>query len=272
MGVTISHAILSPLSLAAAVIGFISFGFTVATFLNVFWSSIQTLLGAPDQIEDFLCTLKEGLLEERRHLRKVKRRLKSRSGSHVRGRSNLGRDSEGGKGGAGHGRGRGVQHGYFERDLQSLHSAGEDAGTRALRSAIRDMIREFRRLEHPFLKPEFQQQSSSYWSTTDPSTRKPYYSKDGGNDYDRQLGRNNTLGSEYRKCGFRERWLWLRRKDAVVMLSESLSRVETRRTAHDVGQVLIMVGDIGRDLQDIRDSVEALEGRMSRVIGVRRVD
>ena len=64
----------------------------------------------------------------------------------------------------------------------------------------------------------------------------------------------------------------MRRKDAVVSLMEGLSRVEVRRMAHEVGSVLMMVGDIGKDLEDMRDSVLALEGRLSRVVGVRRVD
>jgi uncharacterized protein YoxC len=55
-------------------------------------------------------------------------------------------------------------------------------------------------------------------------------------------------------------------------LSEALSRQEVRRTAHEVGQVMMMVGDIGQDVEDVRSSLQALEGRMSRVVGIRRVE
>jgi hypothetical protein len=51
-----------------------------------------------------------------------------------------------------------------------------------------------------------------------------------------------------------------------------LSRVEVRRTAHEVGEVLSMVCNIGRDLEDMQQGMHALEGRLSRVVGVRRVD
>jgi|TARA_R110002003_G_scaffold228_1_gene16571 hypothetical protein len=81
----------------------------------------------------------------------------------------------------------------------------------------------------------------------------------------------NRLGHEYRNCGFKERWLWVRRKAAVTNLNVILSRVETRRTAHEVGEMLGMVCDIGRDLEDLRGSLEGVEGRLSRVVGVRRV-
>lgn len=82
----------------------------------------------------------------------------------------------------------------------------------------------------------------------------------------------NRLGHEYRNCGFKERWMWVRKKAAVENLSSVLSRVEVRRTAHEVGEVLSMVCNIGRDLEDLRGSLEGVEGRLNRVVGVRRVD
>lgn len=175
---------------------------------------------------------------------------------------------------------------HFDRDVQAAQSTGEEASLESMRIAIRDMIREFRRIEYPFLKPEFQNRKSSEWSTSAPypytpeksTYRSPYYhGKERDEDEEEYPGssglqQSNRLGFEYRKCGFRERWLWLRRKNDVISLSEGLSRVEVRRTAHEVGEVLMMVGDVGRDMEDVRQSILALEGRMSRVVGIRRVD
>lgn len=224
-----------------------------------------------------------------------------RQGSHVRGRSSSGDDhgsggrrrrnkSWGGGGGGGGGSrdpgGRRKGNMHFDRDMQALSSAGEEASLASMKLAIRDMIRGFRRIEYPFLKPEFQNLSSSEWSTAAPypftaeksAYQSPYYQ---GRERDEDeeeypgsshLQRTNRLGSEYKKCGLKERWLWLRRKADVISLSEGLSRVEVRRTAHEVGEVLMMVRDIGQDLEDVRGSILALEGRMSRVVGVRRVD
>ncbi|KAF2662606.1 hypothetical protein K491DRAFT_686486 [Lophiostoma macrostomum CBS 122681] len=341
MGVVISKGTLNPLSFVSTVIGFISFAFTLATFLRVFWDNLQTIAAAPGEINDFLSTLKQGLLEERRHLRKVRRRRKSMRGNgnhnqnHVRGRSDYSSDddrgqrrrysqarsTDGGNGNAngsrkgGHSRGRkrkGAHHHHermnFDRDLQALDSSGEAAALASLKLALRDMIRQFRHLEYPFLRPEFQSQTNGQWSTSGPypftpakaagnaqqgyggsrsrkerdleKSRNEYEDGHGygyGYGYDEDEGSSglqatNRLGSEYRKCGLKERWLWVKRKPDVITLSEALSRLEVRRTAHEVGEVVIMVGDIGRDLEDIRDSILALEGRMSRVVGVRRVD
>lgn len=70
--------------------------------------------------------------------------------------------------------------------------------------------------------------------------------------------------------GLGERWLWVRRKAAVISLNGILSRVEVRRTAHEVGEVLSVVCNIGRDLEDLRASLEGVEERLNRVVGVRR--
>jgi hypothetical protein len=64
----------------------------------------------------------------------------------------------------------------------------------------------------------------------------------------------------------------VRRKADVISLSTDLSRVEGRRTAHEVGEILNMISDIGRDIEDLRGVVEGVEGRLNKVVGVRRVD
>lgn len=55
-------------------------------------------------------------------------------------------------------------------------------------------------------------------------------------------------------------------------MSEGLNRVEVRRTAHEVGAVVMAVADIGRDVERMSEMVRAMEGRLNRVVGVRTVE
>jgi hypothetical protein len=171
---------------------------------------------------------------------------------------------------------------HFDRNIQSLRSLAEDEALRTMRVTIKDLIKSFRELEQPFLKPEYQHQDSAQWSTTHSSS--PYYpekpshlsaqypASDDDSPAASHMHSTNRLGHEYRKCSFKQRWLWVRKKAAVLNLNTILSRVEVRRTAHEVGEVLGVVCNIGRDLEDIQHDIHALEGRLSRVVGVRRVD
>lgn len=166
---------------------------------------------------------------------------------------------------------------HFDRDIQTMRSAGESDALQVMRVTIHDLIKSFRQIEYPFLKAEYQNQSAAHWSTSNqsygPQEKSPYsaqyqqHSEDEASD----LHATNRLGHEYKKCGFKERWLWVKRKDSVTSLSEALNRVEVRRTAHEVGEILSIVSNIGRDLEDMQETMYALEGRLNRVVGVRRV-
>ncbi|KAL1618054.1 hypothetical protein SLS56_010720 [Neofusicoccum ribis] len=240
MGVTISKTSeLSPISFVSTLFGFLGFAFTIATFLRVTWENIQTILGASTQVPDLLGNLKQGLYEERAHLRKV-RRWQRRRGSFQGG-------PRGGPEKADHWYG----HGYL--DSKDLHD--DDQSTRVMREAIRNMIREFRHLEQPFLRDDVEigrhvRNGEGYADEDD----EEYYR------------------TEYRPCGWRERYLWLRRKGAVVDMMSTLSRLETRRIAKEVGEACLIVRGMERDFQIIDDRIWNLEQRMTRVVGVRRVE
>ena len=279
MGVTISHTAFSPLSMVSTTIGFVSFAFTLGTFLKVFWSNLGTFGAAPSEIQDYLSSLKQGLLEERRHLRRVGRRLKSirRDKSHGPGARSESDEPDSSYGykrrsrGRRSGRRKGPGTMHFDRDIQSMRSTGESEALQVMRVTVRDLIKSFRQIEYPFLKTEYQNRASAQWSNHShpygPPEKSPNYSEDEVLD----LRATNRLGHEYRKCGFKERWLWVKRKASVVDFSEQLNRVEVRRTAHEVGEVLSIVSNIGRDLEDMQETMFALEGRLNRVVGVRKV-
>lgn len=209
--------------------------------------------------------------------------LGRRGESGERSRSRRGRRESIGRGN-GHGKAGGPRS-YFTRDEQAFRSQGESEALRVMRVAIKDMIRSFRSLEYPFLRPEFQHLDSAHWSTNTPNSEKdprymqspsrsPYLDDDDDREVDMggALGKTNRFGSEYRSCGLKERWLWLRRKGDVITMSEGLSRIEVRRTAHEVGAVSMAVADIGRDVEGLCESIRRMEVRLNRVVGVRRVD
>lgn len=54
-----------------------SFVFTLATLLRVFWQNLRTIAVADNEVRDYLPNLKQGLFEERHILRLAKRRCKS---------------------------------------------------------------------------------------------------------------------------------------------------------------------------------------------------
>lgn len=216
MGVTVStHSSLAPISLASTIIGFLSFVITAATLLRVSWDNLQTFWSAPTQINDMLGNLKAGLYEELGHLRKVcrdrRRRRRSSSGPH----------KDRGKDGARVSRG--------ER-----HEASTDRTLFLLRDTIKHMIRNFRNLERPFLEYEHAQKRAVRRRMQD-------------NDWDTEGLRDEHLDqdddsftrSEYRKCGFRERVIWLRTKYQVVDLMDALQRIQTRRIAKEMGDMTL---------------------------------
>ena len=291
MGVTVSNTAFSPLSLISTIIGFISFTFTLATLLKVSWSNLATFNAAPEEIKNILSSLKQALLEERRHLRRVRKRLRNvrRDQSHgpsarsdseeYYGSGKTGNESrKRGRRGRGGGKRRTM---HFDRDMQSMRSSGEEEALTVMRVTIRDLIQKFRDLEYPFLKPEYQSQDSAQWSTQSspfPSEKSPYaaqyypHSDDDDSPPASHMRNSNRLGLEYANCDLQRRWLWVRRKADVINLSTVLSRVEGRRTAHEVGQVFSRVSNIGRDVEDLRGVLEGVEARVNRVVGVGRVD
>ncbi|OJD35459.1 uncharacterized protein BKCO1_17000118 [Diplodia corticola] len=257
MGVTISKTSeLSPISMVSTVFGFLGFAFTIATFLRVTWENIQTFLGASTQISDLLGNLKQGLYEERSHLRKVRRWQRRRSSFQGGPRDGpmspprttgaaaayydqfLDEKEEadaglywpyGGGGGVdGSGRRRHRHGGGYHPDMKDLHD--DDQSTRVMREAVRNMIRDFRYLEQPFLRDDVEAPGRRFGR--DPHVRN-------GEGYNAPSDDDEYYRTEYRTTGYRERWLWLNRKGAVVDMMAQLSRLETRRIAKEVGEACL---------------------------------
>lgn len=245
MGVTISKGTLAPISFASTIIGFVSFAVTVATLLRVSWDNLATISAAPTEIPDLLGNLKAGLYEERRNLRRTLRwqRRRRRSTSGRRG----------------------------EKDPQRTTREDElgDQTTIIMRDTIRHLLQRFRALERPFLADDAAEKRKKArrgeidhedWDT------------DGQAFIDPESGESSYLRNEYRYCGLRERWYWLHRKSTAMDMLTTLSRLQTRRIAKDISDMHMTVAHMERDWRHLDDRMWTLENRLSRVVGVRRVE
>jgi hypothetical protein len=255
MGVAVStHTQISPIGLASTIIGFVSFIFTVGTATRVFWAEISTFYAAGQEIDDALTNLKQGLYEEKYNLKRA-RRIRARR----RSRSLPLRGVGGGSG----------------RDGEEEE---RDAALRAMTIALKHMIRRFKELEKPFL------------AYPDESGR-PKYSgdEDGYSDEDwRDDATNLYYHPEYNCDGFKSRIAWLSKKGAVTAMADSLVRLTVRRigiqttiiTSYALQYPLLpyfsdvarSFRELGRDINEFDDRMHDIGQRLSRVVGVRRVE
>ena len=218
MGVTVSsQSSLAPISLASTIIGFLSFALTAATLVRVTWDNLSTFWSAPTEITDMLGNLKAGLHEERRHLRKVcrdrRKRRRSSSAPH--------RDRE--------------KHGGVRVSREDREQTERDRTLWLMRDTIRHFWQRFRDVERPFLAYEEDKKRSMARSRR---MQDDEWDTEGlRDDYDQDD--NSFVISAYRKCGFRERLIWLREKGQAQALLSGLSMLQTRRIAHEVGHMMV---------------------------------
>ncbi|KAF4556075.1 Hypothetical protein D9617_1g079500 [Elsinoe fawcettii] len=122
MGSVNSTAQLAPISLGSSVVGFISFAFTFATFLRVFWENLTTIFKAGRESKNILTTLRIELEEERSSLREIKRHQRSRGP---------------------------------ERSQDVFRGPElDDTALRNLQGTVRRLTRRFEEMERPFLADE----------------------------------------------------------------------------------------------------------------------
>ncbi|KAI6804549.1 hypothetical protein KC361_g66 [Hortaea werneckii] len=76
MGIYLSTTATSPFFLTSGIIGFVSFAFTLGTFIRVLWSNFSTLGEAPHEVHTYLTNLRTELLEERANLKVMKKMCK----------------------------------------------------------------------------------------------------------------------------------------------------------------------------------------------------
>lgn len=173
-------AALASISVASIIIGFISFAFTLGTFFRVFWQEFQGFWSAPKQAHLVLSNIRQTLYEEKQQLRREKRHHRSDS-----------------------------------RSMSRKRAEEDDGRLKLLRVTMRNVVREFKRLEKPFL--------------ADPD-------QDTGIELDYSSG---DFSPRYCTVDVRHRLTWLRTKGNILSLSETLQRLQTRRIARDVNEAVL---------------------------------
>jgi len=196
---------LAPISLASITIGFISFSFTLAIWLHAFWDAFKTLGAAPREVRDSLSMLRQSLYEEREFLKRKSRK----SNRHI-------------------------------SKSKSLYDQG--GPTKVINDAVKDLIREFKSYESPFLvTPHSGREKELEWSF--------------------------DATQQYYKCDFGHRLLWLRVKGSVNTIAVRLQRVQTRRIAVEVTESHFMMADMMGLVRGYEQRLQAIEERlqMSRI-------
>ena len=270
MGVTVStNAALAPITLGSTLVGFISFAFTLGTFLKVVWVNLETLSEAEHEVHSYLTNLRTELLEEKQSLKVMRKGMRK----HQR---TLRRQDRG--------------------DMIGMEL--DDVSLKTMNDTMRHLIRKFREVEKPFLEegepgiddaPNHRKRARRRNSSVSP----PHYDhgayssppEKSGRARSRANGRDNANGDEeaeedaywaqrtqYAKFTLRRRFKWLYRKSEAQNLFETLSRVQVRRIARQVGGMAVMMHEYGCGTLELNDTVRRIDERVSRVVGVRRVE
>jgi hypothetical protein len=166
---------------------------------------------APEQIQDALSTLRQGLYEEREYLKRKRRRGEgSRNPSSSKG---------------------GVKDLYYE-----------GGPTKIINDAVKDLIREFKDYERPFLvSPHEGREKELEWSF--------------------------DATQQYYKSDLWHRIRWLRSKGGINTIASKLERVQVRRIAQDVTDTQFMLRDTMGMVREYEYRLRAIEERlqMSRI-------
>ena len=280
MGIYLSTTATSPFFLTSGIIGFVSFAFTLGTFVRVLWTNFETLGDAEHEVHTYLTNLRTELLEERANLRVMKKMCKK-------------------------------HHRMIHRGDGFRMDSGvelDDVTLKTMSDAVRNLIKQFRNIEKPFLEPgeqgiaemeehdkrrrrrrqkESRSVSPRYGSPFEKrgasksrvdydreGRRLPRYMVDGYDDDndDPDGERYWAQRARYAKYGLRKRMQWLSKKPQAQRLFETLSRVQIRRIARQVGGMSVLMHEYGSSSMEVQETVRRIDERVNRVVGIRRVD
>lgn len=267
MGIVVSKTALSPFSLTTGIIGLVSFVFTLGTFFKVVWVNLETMSEAPHEVHGYLTGLRTELLEEKASIRVMRKQAKQ------------------------------YHRSMRKSDRESLLGIElDDVTLKTMGDQVRSLIKKFKELEKPFLAPG--SEGIGDWkdhnhrnrrrrdSSVSPYEHSAYASppeKDQGNGSGRERGRRPAAGdddddifwaqrTQYAKFTLRRRFQWLTRKAEAQSLFETLSRVQIRRIARQVGGMSMLMHEYGGRTVEMEESVRNIDDRTRRIVGVRRVE
>ena len=112
---------------------------------------------------------------------------------------------------------------YFKRALRQVKSRSKSnprshvdcSPLRLLNDSVRHLMQKFRRLEEPFLEDTSEEDEKDVEKSEQMPYRMPYASMD-----------------------LRHRFIWLRSKNDILALADSVSRIQTRRIAFDMNSAV----------------------------------
>lgn len=166
---------------------------------------------------------------------------------------------------------------------------------------VRHLIRQFRQLEKPFLEDENDGIAAApshrtrarrrRSSTSPPGYGHPSYSSPPEKTHERVRSRARSNHDRdrhpddegddeaywaqrtvYADFTISRRLIWLRKKDRVQRLYETLSRVQIRRIALQVNGLMLILHENECNVCELGDTVRRIDERTGRIMGVRRVD
>ncbi|KAI9892451.1 MAG: hypothetical protein M1814_001408 [Vezdaea aestivalis] len=201
---------------ASEILGFLSFAFTLATALRIFWSNLQTLGNAPGEVRNYLATLKQELIEEREHLRRARQRERNE----LRSTGLIGSREFGGR--------QLSRHGRRPKLARSVTNADEGKPTILMHDTMRALWKRFRALERPFLSP-----------------RRRRSSRDDV-DFDAEKMRDADEDDYYcHSMDLGKRILWTFKKAEAKDLANALLKLQTRRISRETTDILGWVDTSG---------------------------
>ena len=175
----------------------------------------------------------------------------------------------------------------------------DEVTLKTMNDSVRHLIKQFRLLEQPFLEPgelgigdamNHRKRSRRRNSSISPPRydHAAYYSppeKNGrrarsNHDRDKEERAEEEVDEDaywaqrthYASFTLRRRLTWLRKKSQAQSLAETLSRVQIRRIARQVGGMTVLMHDYGTGTLELNEAVRRIDERVSRVVGVRRVE
>lgn len=267
MGVTVSsNSKISEFSFGTSVLGIIGFAFTLGTFFKVVSVNLTTLGQAEHEVHTYLTNLRTELIEERASLRTMRKEFRR----HQRVCRREGHDNFVG----------------MELDEVSLRTMGD---------VVKHLIKRFRELERPFLedgsggiadlpnhRPRARRRNSSpspprytHAAYGSPSEKHPKAKTNHERDQMDDEADDDMYWAQrtkYAKYGLMSRLRWLAKKSEAQYLFETLSRVQIRRIALQVGGVSIAMHIYGIESMNMKETIQRIDDRVNRVVGVRRID
>lgn len=263
MGVSVSSgAKISEFSFTTGVIGIVSFAFTLGTFIKVVWVNLETLGEAPHEVHSYLTNLRTELLEEKASLKTMRKGRRKQQ--------------------------RAWRNGNHD-DMSGMEL--DEVSLRTMDDAVRGLIKRFRALEKPFLEPgeagigdasnhrkRSRRRNSSlsppyynhaaYSSPPEkrPRTRSRARSRTGKDQIDEEAEEEAYWAQRIKYADFTlfKRFRWLSSKSEAQYLFETLSRVQIRRVALQVGGLTVGMHTYGSETLELREAVQRMDERAGR--------